>query len=102
MSVTLGQGLRNYTTLDTVLRSGIGTGCAGTRPVLLAAQRNAVESSLHETWRHSLTLGESTTRDGLRLASRTLQATLRPMYLASLLHLGFAGVFEPPGSSPNR
>src|ERR1700757_3005752 len=37
MSVTLAQGLRNYTTLYTVLTSGIGTGRAGTRPVLLAA-----------------------------------------------------------------
>ena len=56
--------------------------------------QNAAESSEHETCRHSLALDESTTRDGLRLASRTLEVTLRPMYLASHRHLGFAGVFD--------
>ena len=47
MSVAMGQGLRNCTTLYTVLRSGIGTGRAGTSPVLLAAHgtRRRVRSS---------------------------------------------------------
>lgn len=47
MSVTFAQGLRNCTTLYTGLRSGIGTGRSGTRPVLLAAHgaRRRVRSS---------------------------------------------------------
>jgi hypothetical protein len=38
------------------------------------------ESSQRQTCKLSLTLSESTTRDGLRLPSRTPQAALRPMY----------------------
>ncbi len=41
---------------------------------------NAAESPQRQTSKLSLTLSQSTTRDGLRLASRTPQAALRPMY----------------------
>ena len=41
---------------------------------------NAAENSQRQACRHSLTLSESTTRDGLCLVSRTPQAALRPMY----------------------
>ncbi len=41
---------------------------------------NAAESPQRQTSKLSLTLSQSTTRDGLRLTSRTPQAALRPMY----------------------
>ena len=41
---------------------------------------NAAESSQRQTCRLGLTLSESTTRDGLRLASLAPQAALRPVY----------------------
>src|SRR5882724_2044888 len=73
------QGLRNCTTLYTVLRNGIRTGRDGTRRTCsLGRPWNAAESSRRQTCKLSLALSESTTCDGLRLASRTPQAALRP------------------------
>ena len=49
-------------------------------------QWNAAENSQRQVCKQSLTLSESTTRDGLRLASRTPQAA----FTASVLTLLFA------------
>ena len=76
MSVTFAQGLRNYTTLYTGLRSGIRTGRDSTGvPVRLAAHGTPQRVRSGKP----VSLSESTTRGGLRLASRTPQAALRPM-----------------------
>ena len=78
LSPVLVPGLPNCTTLYTVLRNGIRTGRDGTRRTCsLGRPWNAAESSRRQTCKLSLTLGESTTRDGPRLESRTPQAALR-------------------------
>src|SRR5258708_32785661 len=83
--------LRNCTTLYTVLRNGIRTGvmvldcpCSFGRPW------NAAENSQRQTCKLSLTLSESTTRDGLRLASRTPHAASRPGGAQNLQRFGWA------------
>src|SRR5260221_7536047 len=72
VSPVLVPGLPNCTTLYTVLRNGIRTGGDGTRRACsLGHPWNAPESSRRQTCKLSLALSQSTTCDGLRLASRT-------------------------------
>src|SRR6266852_6121903 len=51
---------------------------------------NAAESPQRQTCKLSLTLSESTTRDGLRLASRTPHAASRPGGAQNLQRFGWA------------
>jgi len=76
-----GRGLRNFTTAVNWSEERNANGerwcrrtCSFGRP------RKAAESWQWQTCKLSLTLSESTTRDGLRPASRTQQAGLRPTY----------------------
>src|SRR6266567_4103986 len=63
-----------------VLGTELGRGTLVQEDLFVWPPMEPEENSQRQTCKLSLTLSKSTTRDGLRLPSRTPQAALRPMY----------------------